>query len=173
MYVNSGGGTAANLHEFDVYSFPLSGYSASNPANSPDRTVVFSDDREPRDSHGTAAIFGKLWVFDRGLNVAEVFDAVTGTHLGQVDLVGNSSDDPAPDLADVLTLGNRMFVSMRGPNPLTGDPHVATGTTPGLGVMDIMANGRTGSLRSVIPITNVDAGGVELADAHGIRVRGF
>jgi hypothetical protein len=173
MYVNSGGGTAANLHEFDVYSFPLTGYSASNPPNRPERALVFSDDTEPRDSHGTAAIFGKLWVFDRGLNVAEVFDAASGAHLGQVDMVGASSQDPTPDLADVLTAGNRMFVSLRGPNPLTGDPHVATGGTPGLGVMEIQANGRAGTLRSVIPITNLDAGGVERADPHGIRVRGY
>ena len=31
MYLNSGGGTATNLSEFDVYQFSLTGYTAANP----------------------------------------------------------------------------------------------------------------------------------------------
>lgn len=52
MYVNSGGGTAGNQEEFDVYSFPLSGYSALNPVNTPAPTLLYSDDSGERDSHG-------------------------------------------------------------------------------------------------------------------------
>jgi hypothetical protein len=32
-------------------------------------------------------------------------------------------------------------------------------------------SGRRGFLKTVVPISNVDADGVERADAHGIRVR--
>ena len=171
MYVNSGGATAANLYEFDVYQFPLGGYAASNLPNLPAPVVLFSDDLAPRDSHGTALVHGALWAFDRGGNVAEVFDAATGSHLRTVSLLGGLSSDPTPDLADVSGPGNRIFVSLRGPNPLTGDPHVATGTTPGVGIIQVEANGAQGQLKAVARISNLDAGGVERADAHGIRVR--
>jgi len=171
MWINSGGGTASNLNEFDVYRFPLTGYSASNLPNTPAPLLVFSDDVAPRDSHGATLVRGNVWVFDRGANVAEVFDEASGVHVGTVNLPGGASGDPAPDLADVSPSGNRIFVSLRGPNPLTGDPHVATGSTPGIGVVQVEEGGARGFLKAVVPISNVDAAGVERADAHGIRVR--
>lgn len=170
MWLNSGGGTANNLHEFDVYRFPLTGYSASNPPNTPARLLVFSDDVEPRDSHGTTLVGGHVWIFDRGANVAEVFDGASGEHVSTVSLLGGPSSDPTPDLADVL-VGNRIFVSLRGPVPLSGDPHVSTGSTPGLGVVQVQAGGARGFLKTVVPISNRDAAGIERADPHGIRVR--
>jgi hypothetical protein len=112
-----------------------------------------------------------LWVLDRGLNAAEVFNAATGAHLGRVQLAGAVSADPSPDLADASPPGNRLFVTLRGPNPLTGDPHVSTGDSPGVGVIKLTKGGRDGSLAAVARITNVDAGGVERADPHGIRLR--
>jgi hypothetical protein len=87
------------------------------------------------------------------------------------DLAGAVSADPTPDLADVAPAGNRLFVSLRGPNPLTGDPHVATGDTPGLGVVQLTDGGRSGALKAVARISNPDGAGIERADPHGIRVR--
>lgn len=171
MWLNSGGGTANNLHEFDVYRFPLTGYSASNPPNTPARLLVFSDDVEPRDSHGTTLVGGSVWIFDRGANVAEVFDGASGEHVSTVSLLGGPSSDPTPDLADVIVSGNRIFVSLRGPLPLSGDPHVSTGTTPGIGVVQVQQGGAGGFLKTVVPISNRDAAGIERADPHGIRVR--
>ena len=172
MWLNSGGGTANNLHEFDVYRFPLTGYTATNPPNTPARQLVFSDDTEPRDGHGTTLVHGNVWIFDRGANVAEVFDGATGTHVGTVSMLGGPSIDPTPDLADVMSpQANRIFVSLRGPVPLSGDPHVSTGTTPGIGIVQVQDGGRSGTLKAVAPISNVDANGIERADAHGIRVR--
>lgn len=171
MYINSGGGTATNLHEFDVYRFPLGGYSATNAPNVPAPVVLFSDDVEPRDAHGTAVVGGYLWAFDRGANVAEVFDLASGARVRTVSLLGGPSPDPTPDLADISPSGNRMFVTLRGHTPLTGDPHVATGSTPGLGVIRLDAGGSGGELMAIAPISNVDAAGVERADPHGIRVR--
>jgi hypothetical protein len=176
MYINSGAGAAAtNPSEFDVYTFPLTGYDAMNPPNTPAPVVVFSDDLTlpDRDSHGMATTRrGKyIWVLDRARNVAEVFSTKTDAHLNTVDLVGTASGDPAPDLADRSPSGNRLFVSLRGPNPLSGDPHVATGSTPGLGIITMNKGGKDGTLTSVIPITNLDVNAVERADAHGVRVR--
>ena len=171
MWLNSGGGTANNLHEFDVYRFPVTGYSASNPPNTPARQLLFSDDVAPRDSHGTTQVGGNVWVFDRGANVAEVFDGATGSHVRTVSLLGGPSSDPTPDLADFFPAGNRIFVSLRGPNPLSGDPHVSTGSTPGIGVVQVQQGGASGLLKAVVPISNVDPAGIDRADPHGIRVR--
>lgn len=171
MWLNSGGGTPNNLHEFDVYRFPVTGYAASNPPNTPARLLAYSDDVEPRDGHGTVLVRGNVWIFDRGANVAEVFDGASGQHLNTVSLLGGPSDDPSPDLADAHPSGNRIFVSLRGPVPLSGDPHVSTGSTPGIGVVQMEEGGRRGYLKAVVPISNKDAAGIERADPHGIRVR--
>jgi hypothetical protein len=171
MWLNSGGGTPSNLHEFDVYRFPVTGYSASNPPNTPARLLAFSDDVEPRDGHGTTLVNGHVWIFDRGANVAEVFDGASGAHVSTINLAGAVSSDPTPDLTDVFASGNRVFVSLRGPVPLSGDPHVSTGNSPGIGVVQIQEGGARGFLKTVVPISNIDAGGIERADPHGIRVR--
>lgn len=173
MYVNSGGGTSGNQEEFDVYSFPLSGYSALNPVNTPAPTLLFSDDSGERDSHGMVAtkLDRYLWVFDRAINVAEIFDAVNGSRVNTVDLNIGVPAGLAPDLADISPSGNRIYVSLRGPNPLSGDPHVSIGSVPGLGVIQVTGNGKSGVMKSVVPIHNIDGGGVERADGHGVRVR--
>jgi hypothetical protein len=178
MYLNSGAGASAtNPSEFDVYAFPLSGYAATNPPNTPAPQVVFSDDTTPpaheRDSHGSVATKHDryLWVFDRATNVAEVFHTATHRHVNTVALAGTSSTDPTPDLSDIAPSGNRIFVSLRGPNPLSGSPHVATGGTPGLGIIRVNQGGKNGVLKKIVSISNKDATGKELADAHGIRVR--
>jgi DNA-binding beta-propeller fold protein YncE len=135
MYVNSGGGTPANLEEFDVYSFPLTGYSAANPPNVPAPTLVVSqDDREHTDSHGTALTkHGRyLWVTDRAGNRMVVIETATDEVVDEFSLAGELSDDPSPDLIAVAPAGNRMLVTLRGSIPLSGDPHVSTGSTPGV-----------------------------------------
>ena len=38
-------------------------------------------------------------------------------------------------------------MSLRGPNPLTADPHVSTGSTPGVGVIKVLQGGRSGTSR--------------------------
>jgi hypothetical protein len=173
MFINSGGGTAGNLHEFDIYRFPISGYSATNPPNVPAPTVIFSDDVPERDSHGMVlAKHGRyLWAADRGENVAEIFAVTSGAHVGTVDMSGPESSDPTPDLGDIAPSGNRIFFALRGPNPLTADPHVSTGSTPGLGVYQVTEGGRNGFLKAVVRVSNVDGAGVERADPHAARVR--
>ena len=173
MFVNSGGGTLNNLYKFDVYAFPLSGYSAANGPNTPIPRLLYSDDGAERDSHGMVVMKDRrfLWVLDRVQNVAEIFNTRSGAQINRVDLNTSGLAGLAPDLADVSPSGNRIFVSLRGPNPLSGDPHASTGSTPGLGVIQVKQNGVSGVLKTVVPIHNIDAGGIERADAHGIRVR--
>jgi DNA-binding beta-propeller fold protein YncE len=175
MYINSGAGMqATNPSRFEVYQFPLHGYTAANAVNTPAPTVVFSDagHGHERDSHGMVATKGGryLWVLDRALNLTEVLDARTGAHLNTVSLESGSVPGLTPDLAGISPSGNRIYVSLRGPNPLSGSAHVATGSTPGLAVIQVQESGRRGALKTVVPISNV-ADGLERADAHGIAVR--
>jgi hypothetical protein len=178
MYVNSGGSAAA-VHDghplkfgFDVYRFPLSAYAATNAPNTPAPERLFSA-TGAHDSHGMAPAAGgrHVWVFDRHANVAEVIATGSGAHANTVALAGALSGDPAPDLADAAPDGRRLFVALRGPTPLSGDPHNATGSTPGLGVVEVTPDGRGGRLAVVVPITNASAQGAQRPDPHAVRVR--
>lgn len=167
MYINSGAGSASeNPSEFDLYQFPLSGYSPSNLPNQPGITTIFSDDTTPmRDSHGIVAVGKYLWVADRGLKLLEVFDVASNNRVNTINLLNET-----PDLIDISPDGNQVYISLRGPNPLSGSAHVSTGTTPGMMVIDVLQGGKTGLIKGVIPISNIDQG-IERADGHGIRVR--
>jgi DNA-binding beta-propeller fold protein YncE len=199
MYVDSGGGTAANLYEADLYAFPLGPglYSAANAVNTPAPKVVFSEDVEGADSHGAALTKhgSYLWVADRGRNVIWVVDTATDEVVNSINLApwlspsgkasvvptpemlqkaghcGHFSPDPTPDLLFLSPEGTHMFLSFRGPNPLSGDPHVSTGATPGVGVLKITEGGRNGVFEAIAPMSNKDAGGVQRADGHALWVR--
>lgn len=175
MYVNAGGPGHA-----DVYAFKVSDFDATpNPTNVPAPTLVFSQDGDPAtkqaDSHGMTLTKHDryLWVADRWANKVVVVDTRTDTVVNEFSLVGSAGGDPAPDLMDISPSGNRVFVSLRGPNPLAGNNATfnnAQGNTPGVGVIRVEAKGRKGVLKAVAPITHVVAG-VERADPHAIAVR--
>ncbi len=112
-----------------------------------------------------------LWDADRNANVIEVFETASGDHAGTIDVVSGFSGDPAPDLGGISPSGNRVFFSTRGPNPLSGDPQASTGSNPGLLVIQVTAEGGSGVVKALVPISNIDAGGVERADGHGLAVR--
>lgn len=182
MYVNSGGATATNMSEFDVYAFDLGHFRSASggllcftprPNTPAPKLVVSQDDREHTDSHGaTLTRHGRyLWVADRAGNRIVVIATATDRVVGEFPLSGALSDDPSPDLLDVSPGGDRVYVSLRGSLPLSGDPHASTGSTPGVGVIDVEAGGRSGELRAIARIANVDAGGVDRADPHALRVR--
>ena len=177
MYINSGGGTTANPLEADLYVFHLSDFSTlPSPPNTPAPTLIFShDDRGFVDSHGATLVkHGHyLWAADRAANRIVVVNTEADAVINEVDLVGALSSDPAPDLLAIAPSGNRVFLALRGPNPLTGNaPGVnnAVGSTPGLGIMRVTRGGQQGVLQAIVPITHI-VGGIELADPHGIAVR--
>ncbi|MEV4798498.1 hypothetical protein AB0K18_00685 [Nonomuraea sp. NPDC049421] len=173
VFGDGGGGTPANLDQFTVFRLPRTGYSAANPPNTPPVERLYDDEAPDRDAHGTlvSAKDRYVWVGDRDANVAEVFDGRTGAHAGTVPLTSRFSADPTVDLFASSPDRAWAFASTRGPNPLSGDPHSSHGTDPGLLILRLTGDGRTGQVRGLIPITNVDAGGVERADPHGIRIR--
>jgi hypothetical protein len=176
MYINAGGRPGVHdhmpLYGFDVYRFPLAQIDdRAGPlqSNAPAPAVLYSTDG-PSDSHGMVATpDGRfVWVFDRHGDTAEVFDAASGSHVASVPLNGEFTDNAAPDIAAMSPTGNRIYVALRGPTPLSGDPHNATGSTPGLGVLEI--DGARGRLAGIVRISNVK-GGVEHADPHAVAIR--
>jgi hypothetical protein len=84
---------------------------------------------------------------------------------------GHLSDDPTPDLLFLAPNGEHMFLTLRGPNPLTADPHVSTGAIPGVGIVKITQGGSNGAFETVAAMSNIDATGVERADAHALWAR--
>jgi hypothetical protein len=112
-----------------------------------------------------------LWVMDRHADVVEVLRVRNGEHVRTIPLNGSLTMNAAPDLADAAPGGTLAFVALRGPTPLSGDPHNATGSTPGLGILQVTSGGANGRLVRVVRLTNVGADGVERADPHGLRVR--
>ena len=173
MYIDSGGGTAANLHQADLYAFPTDGYSGTNPPNTPAPQLVFSDPSEGADAHGAALTkHGKyLWIADRGRNFIWAVDTTLDQIVNVIPLEGTASEDPTPDLLAVSPNGSHAFLSLRGPVPLTADPHVSTGSTPGVGIVKILQGGADGVFEAVAPVSNIDAAGVERADVHAMTLR--
>ena len=181
MYVNSGGSPVnvssgdphhPALYGFDVYRFPRSGYSADNPPNTPAPTLVFSKSGAA-DSHGMVAVAGGrfLWVMDRHGDVAEIIHVASGRRVHTVPLNGRLTSNAAPDIVDASPSGDRLFVALRGPVPLSGDPHNAIGATPGLGIIRVTHGGLSGSLLTIVPIANPQQQGTQQPDPHGLRVR--
>ncbi len=181
MYVNSGGSPVnvsggdphhPLLYGFDVYRFPVSGYSSENGPNLPAPERIFSKEGM-HDSHGMVATRHDryLWVMDRHADVVDVLDVASGKRVNTIDLNGALTTNAAPDLSDIAPAGNRVFVALRGPVPLSGDPHNATGSTPGLGVMQVTAGGRNGAMIAIVPLRNPNQQPGQQPDPHGVRVR--
>ena len=110
---------------------------------------------------------------DRAANRIVVVDTNKDVVVHEISLVGSVSQNPAPDLIEASPNGDWVFVTLRGPSPLTGNvPSVnnALGNTPGVGIMRVEWSGQRGTLRAVAPISHL-VGGVERADPHSIAVR--
>ncbi|HEX6183611.1 MAG TPA: hypothetical protein VFZ44_06855 [Pyrinomonadaceae bacterium] len=169
MYINSGGPL-----ESDLYSFPLAGYTGANPPNTPAPTLVFTHDGTVSDSHGAIRTKHErfVWVAERFGNNITVVDTEGNSVVNQFSLVGPVSDDPTPDLMDISPGGNRVFMALRGPNPLSGNNPTfnnAAGSTPGIGIIRVEQGGRRGEFFARVPISRVVAG-IERADPHGLKV---
>ena len=114
-----------------------------------------------------------LWVVDRAANRLVVVRTEDSSVINEIDLVGEASADPAPDLLERSPSGSFMFMALRGPNPLTANVagiNNAICATPGLGILKVKSGGKNGVFRAVVPISHV-VSGVERADPHGIAIR--
>lgn len=176
VFGGGGGGNPANPDGWLWYRVPQGGpalYHPTNAPNTPEPELITHDERAPRDAHGVARSKQRKYVyfFDRAGNVVEIYRSSTGQYVKTESLLSPFSADPTVDLAGEAPDGKYVYLSTRGPNPLSGDPHASTGSTPGLLVVELLQDGKDIAVRGLAPITNVDATGVERADAHGIRVR--
>jgi len=176
IYGNGGGGNPANPDGWFLYRLPEAGpdvYDPSNPVNTPEPFVVSEDSSFPRDAHGVAKSGQEKYVyfFDRAANVVEIYDSSSAAFVKTENLLSSFSSDPTIDLAGEAPDGKYVYASLRGPNPLSGDPHASTGSTPGLMVIELLQDGRDVAVRGLAPISNIDGAGVQRADPHGIRVR--
>lgn len=174
MYINSGGGTAKHPLGSDIYTFDLSGFSADAPTVSEPEHILAREGFV--DSHGMLLTKNDryLWTTDRAANLIEIIDTTTNEVINQIDLTKGSDDfDPAPDLIFASPHRSGAFTALRGPSPLSGnapDVNNAAGNSPGLGVVKMSLDGKTGTLLYVVPISHV-VDGKEMADPHGIAVR--
>lgn len=108
---------------------------------------------------------------DRGRNFIWSIKTATDEVVAEIPLAGPLSPDPTPDLLATSPNGSHVFMSLRGPNPLTADPHVSTGAIPGVGVIKVLQGGRGGLFEGLAPVTNLDGAGVERADVHALTIR--
>jgi DNA-binding beta-propeller fold protein YncE len=124
------------------------------------RTLLRSGGSRGVDVHGAVLTpdGAQLWQVNRHTNNAIVVDTASDEVVAEHDFVGDT-----PDILDFAPDGSRAYVSLRGPDPRSGDPHVATGSTPGFSVVDT-ASGEVVS-------TVQPAAGDERSDFHGIAVR--
>ncbi|MWV41241.1 cell surface protein [Natrialba sp. INN-245] len=122
----------------------------------------------------------ELWVLNRETNDGVVLNPETDEVIEEIDAYGpDQSDDPgerdAPDIMWASPDGEYMFVTLRGPAPQSGDPHAATGVTPGFSVLDT----ETREVVDVVepdPIDDysadeIDDDDISTPDFHGIGVR--
>ncbi|WP_418285098.1 cell surface protein [Halorubrum sp. DTA46] len=110
----------------------------------------------------------ELWVLNRETNDGLILDPETDEVIEEIDAFGpEQSDDPAesdaPDIMWASPDGEYMFVTLRGPNPLSGDPHAATGINPGYAVFDI-------ETRERVDVVQPDGDNPD-SDFHGVGVR--
>mmetsp|Transcript_19212 Transcript_19212/g.34186 ORF Transcript_19212/g.34186 Transcript_19212/m.34186 type:complete len:572 (+) Transcript_19212:165-1880(+) len=157
-----------------------------------------------RDAHGLAVTIDNKYVHnvDRIQNKIEVFSAEDKVWVGTYDLTsidgqgdgigacdaksvvddaGLPRNDPAPDLLESTPDGKYLMVAFRGPVPVSVT-HSAQGSCPGVGIVELTNDGRSGKLVSVLRTTNtVDTApvsapgghpytGAERSDIHGATV---
>ncbi len=129
-----------------------------------------------RDAHGMIPTLDHkyLHVVDRTQNNMEVFDTATETHVGTYDLTSADgqgrgdgackaasvtddpalpTNDPAPDLMGLTPDGKHIVVALRGPVPVTVT-HGAQGSCPGVGMVELMNDGKSGKLVAVLRTSN-------------------
>src|SRR5688500_6071291 len=152
--MNSGGGTmsefptmrdpqsAADLYAFNVADFDP---AAASPPNTPAPKVVLDLDAvDGGDAHGLVLTNHDrhLWMANRQTNQMYVIDSSTDRVVNTSVLAAEASSDPAREIADISPDARRVFVSLRGPTPLTGNipgEGTAVGSTPGIGVIRVEA----------------------------------
>lgn len=145
-----------------------------------DYYVFDTEENEPVESASTGGVDAhgfwftpdgeELWVLNRETDDGLILDPETDEVIEEIDDYG-----AAPDIMWSSPDGEYMLVTLRGPEPISGDPHAATGETPGFNVLDIES-------REIVTTVEPDPiddyseedlndGDVNTPDFHGIGVR--
>lgn len=127
--------------------------------------VVASGDTGGIDAHGFWFPPGEdeLWALNRETNDGVVIDPETDEVVEEIDSYA-PEDEPGSEKPDIMWSspdGEKMYVTLRGPNPQSAT-HVAEGDTPGFSVLDVDS-------REVEQVVQPDEGN-EASDFHGIGV---
>ena len=144
-------------------------------ANTDGEWYVFDPDSkeqvgEARDAHGHDAHGVRLspdgsvyWMVNRASDNALVVDAATLEVITEYEDIADT-----PDILDFNADGSRVYVSQRGPSPISGAPHAASGDNPGVAVI----NAATGEMIELLrPPEAVDEDGEVANDIHGVGFR--
>jgi DNA-binding beta-propeller fold protein YncE len=151
VFVNSGSATSGDVYIFDPVTDDLITHMPTTHLGT--------------DPHGMVLVRNRyLWMANRGIgdNIV-IWDVRTQQLVGTIDDIG-----AAPDLMDVSPDGSLVFVTLRGPKPLTGGAP-AIGVSPGMAVIQVDSNGAGGHRIAFIPIGSQAPDSD--ADPHGIAVR--
>ena len=151
VYINSGTATSSDLYVFDAASDALLKHLRLTWTGS--------------DGHGMVATAGGrfLWMGNRGEHNIVVINTNRDAVVGLIGGLG-----AAPDLMDISPSGRRVYVTLRGPNNLTGGPS-AKGETPGLAILEVTDEGRLGRRIAFLPIGDQTAASPN--DPHALIVR--
>lgn len=116
-------------------------------------------DTRGHDAHGSwmSPDGTEYWLVNRVTSNAIVVDPRTREVVDEIAFVGKT-----PDIVTMSPDGRYVFVTLRGPKPMTM-PHVAVGETPGFAVIDRAS-------RQIVRLVE-PAQGNENSDFHGIAVR--
>jgi hypothetical protein len=104
-----------------------------------------------------------LWAVNRISDNGLVIDARSFRVIDEIEHVGDT-----PDILDFSPDASRVYVTQRGPAPLSGGVHAAAGQTPGIAVLDAATRE---VLEVIEPVAVVSSDGVLLNDVHGVGVR--
>lgn len=103
-----------------------------------------------------------LWMVNRGSDDGIIIDARTLRTVRTLRDVGDT-----PDILDFSPDGRWAYVTQRGPKPLSGAPHVATGSQPGIAVLHVPSARVVDHLEPDIEVEDDEV----LNDVHGVAVR--
>jgi DNA-binding beta-propeller fold protein YncE len=105
----------------------------------------------------------ELWAVNRISDDGLVIDARSFRVIDEIERVGDT-----PDILDFSPDGSVVYVTQRGPSPRSGGVHAASGTQPGLAILDAATRTVTDVFE---PPTVEDEDGVVQNDVHGVGVR--
>lgn len=134
VYINSGTATSSDLYVLDRASHEIIKHLRLTWTGS--------------DGHGLVVTGGGrfLWMANRADHNIAVINTNRDAVVGVITGIG-----AAPDIMGVSPNGRRVYAALRGPNNLTGGP-TAKGETPGLAVLEVTDEGRSGRRVSFQPI---------------------